>query len=85
MDSAGTGFRSLRVLFIKLLLLPSGLPEGHEVVIFAFLVLPHLENEGVQVLSYPADRPVLLANPSAGRGSRDGKRLPAPLRTRCLF
>jgi hypothetical protein len=48
------------VFFIKFVLLPGGFPESHEVVIFSFLVLPHLKNDGVQVLSYPTDRPVLL-------------------------
>ena len=27
---------------------------------FAFFVLPHFENDGVQVLSYPTDRAVLF-------------------------
>jgi hypothetical protein len=48
------------VLFIKFVLLPSRFPEGDEVVIFSFLVLSHFKNEGVQVLSHPTDRPVLL-------------------------
>src|SRR5208282_2266909 len=60
MASAGTGLRGLRVFFIKLALLLGGFPESYEVVIFAFLVLPHLKNDGVQVLSHPTDRPVLL-------------------------
>src|SRR3981189_3371064 len=50
--SADNGF-GLRVLFIKLLLLFGGFPEGHEVVMFSFLVLPHLENDRVQLLSHP--------------------------------
>ena len=60
MASGGTGFRGLRVFFIKLLLLPGGFPKRHELVTFSFLVFPHLKNDGVQVLSHPADRPVLL-------------------------
>src|SRR5271157_2184772 len=60
MASAGIGFRGLRVLFIKFLLLLGGFPESHEVVIVSFLVLPDLKNNGVQLLSHPADRPVLL-------------------------
>src|SRR5208282_6892938 len=60
MASAGTGLRGLRVFFIKLALLLGGFPESYEVVIFAFLVLPHLKNDGVQVLSHPTACPTLL-------------------------
>ena len=42
------------------MLLLGGFPESDEVVIFSFLVLPHLKNDGVQVLSHPTDCPVLL-------------------------
>jgi len=48
------------VFFIKFVLLPGGFPESDEVVIFSFLVLPYLKNDGVQVLSHPTDRPVLF-------------------------
>jgi hypothetical protein len=48
------------MFFIKFVLLPGGFPESDEVVIFSFLVLPHLKNDGVQVLSHPTDHPVLL-------------------------
>jgi hypothetical protein len=48
------------VFFIKFVLLLSGFPESHEMVIFPFLVLPHLKNDGVQVLSHPTDCPILL-------------------------
>jgi len=41
-------------------LLLGGFAESDEVVIFAFLVLSHLKNDGVQVLSHPTDCPVLL-------------------------
>src|ERR1017187_5909975 len=60
MASADTGFRRLRVFSIKLLLLLCGLPESDEVVILSFFVFPHFENDGVQLLSHPADRPVLF-------------------------
>src|SRR5258706_9231332 len=60
MASADIGFRGLRVLFIKFLLLSRGFPQSDEAVIFSFLVLPHLKNNGVQLPSHPADRPVLL-------------------------
>src|ERR1022692_1820439 len=60
MVSADTGFRGLRVLFIKLLLLRGSFPESHEVVIVSFLVLPHFKNDGVQLFSDPTDRAVLL-------------------------
>src|ERR1700692_631581 len=58
--SAGIGFRGLRALFIKFLLLFRGFPEGDEVVILSFLVLPHLKNNSVQPFPPPADRSVLL-------------------------
>ena len=58
--SADTGFRRLRVFCIKLLLLLSGLPECHEVVARFFFVLAHFEYDGVQLLTHPADRPVLF-------------------------
>src|SRR5664279_3484047 len=58
--SAGIGFRGLRVLFIKFLLLFRGFPESHEVVVFSGLVLSHLKNDSVQLLSHPADSPLLL-------------------------
>jgi len=48
------------MLFIKFLLLFRGFPEGHEVVILSFLVLPRVKNNGVQLLSHPADRSVPL-------------------------
>jgi hypothetical protein len=48
------------VFFIKFVLLPGGFPESDEMVIFSFLVLPHLKNDGVQVLSHPTDRSVLF-------------------------
>src|SRR5271157_4228249 len=54
MASAGVGFRGLRVLFIRFLLLLGGFPESHEVAVFSFLVLPDLKNNGVQLLSHPA-------------------------------
>src|ERR1700687_4178206 len=60
MASADTGFRRLRVFCIKLLLLLVGLPERDEVVKLSFLVLPHFENDGIQLLPHPADRPVLF-------------------------
>jgi len=60
MASAGNGLRGLRVLFIKFELLLGGFPESDEMVIFSFVVLPHLKNDGVQVLSDPTDRPILL-------------------------
>src|ERR1700737_2806146 len=61
MASADTGFRGLRVFSIKLLLLLGCLPESHKVVVLSFFVLPHFENDGVQLLPHPADRPVLFA------------------------
>ena len=60
MASAGTGFRGLRVFFIKIVLLFGRFPESDKVVTLSFLVLPHLKNDGVQMLSDPTDRPVLL-------------------------
>src|ERR1700719_627566 len=60
MASADTGFRRLRVFSIKLLLLLGGLPERHEVVVLSVFVLPHFENDSVQLLPHPADRPVLF-------------------------
>src|ERR1700730_1878422 len=60
MVSADTGFRDLRVFFIKLVLLLGGLPGRYEVVVLSFFVLPHFENDGVQLLPHPADRPVLF-------------------------
>src|SRR5580698_2099895 len=60
MASAGIGLRSLRVLFIKLLLLPGGFPEGHKVAIFAVLVLSHFENDRVQMLFHPTDGAILF-------------------------
>jgi hypothetical protein len=47
------------VLFIEFLLLFRGFPEGHEMVIFPFL-LPHLKNDSVQPFSHPADRSLVL-------------------------
>src|SRR5580704_6776411 len=60
MASAGSGLRGLRVFFIKFVLLFSGLPESHEVVIFSFLVLSHFKNNGVQLPAYPTDCPTLF-------------------------
>src|SRR4029077_17027450 len=60
MASADTGFRRLRVFSIKLLLLLGGLPESHKVVVLSFFVLPHFENDRVQLLPHPADCPVLF-------------------------
>src|SRR5271157_614292 len=57
--SAETGRLRLRVLFIKLLLLFGGLPQSHQMVIFAFPALPDLEDDGVQSFSHPANRPML--------------------------
>jgi hypothetical protein len=48
------------VFFIKFVLLLGGHPQSDEVVIFAFFVLSHFNNDGVQVLSHPTDCPVLL-------------------------
>jgi len=48
------------VFFIKFVLLPGGFPESGEVVIFSILVLPHIKNDGEQVLSHPTDCPILL-------------------------
>src|ERR1700674_2323334 len=47
MASADTGFRGLRVFCIKLLLLFSGPPERHEVVVLSLFVLAHFEDDGV--------------------------------------
>src|SRR5580704_17145261 len=60
MPSADTGFRGLRVFSIKLLLLFGGLPKSDEVVVLTFFVLPHFENDGVQLLSHPTNRSVLF-------------------------
>src|SRR5208282_4758743 len=60
MASAETGFRRLRVFSIKLLLLLGCLPESHEMVVLSFFVLPYFENEGIQLLTHPADRPLLF-------------------------
>src|SRR5208337_2349709 len=58
--SAGVGFRPLRVFFIKLLLLLGCFPQGHQVVVLTFLVLPHLKDERVQPAPHPANGSVLL-------------------------
>jgi len=47
MFSAGT-LVCLRVLFIKLLLLPSRFPECHEVIILSVVIFPHLKEERSQ-------------------------------------
>src|ERR1700730_3962834 len=60
MASADTRFRGLRVFSIKLLLPFGGLPKSDEVIVLSFFVLPHFENDGVQMLSCPADRSVLF-------------------------
>jgi hypothetical protein len=60
MASADAGFRRLRVFCIKLLLLLGSPPERDEVVVLFFFVLPHFENDGVQLLPHPADCPVLF-------------------------
>src|ERR1700737_2925507 len=49
MASPDNGFRRLRVFCIKLPLLLGGLPESGEVVVLSFVVLPHFENDGVQL------------------------------------
>jgi hypothetical protein len=48
------------VFFIKFVLLIGGFPEGSEMVIFSFLVLSYLENDGVLLLANPTDCPALL-------------------------
>jgi hypothetical protein len=60
MFSAGTLF-CLRVLFIKLLLLPSRFPECHEVIRLSVVIFPHLKEERSQ----PAHRIL-----QAGTGGR---------------
>src|ERR1700677_4878062 len=60
MVSADTGFRRLRVFFIKLLLLLGGLPESHKVVVFSLFVLSHFKNDGIQLFLHPTDCPILL-------------------------
>ena len=45
---------------IELLLLLGGLPESDEVVVLSFFVFSHFENDGIQLLPHPADRPVLF-------------------------
>jgi hypothetical protein len=47
------------VFFIEFVLLFGGLPESGEVVIFSFLVLPHLKMTAYK-FSNPVDCPVLL-------------------------
>jgi hypothetical protein len=81
MTSADTGFRLLRVFSIELLLLPAGLPESDEVVVLSFFVLSHFENDGIQLLLHPADRPVLFGQLRAlVKVSMGAKKLPVPLR-----
>src|SRR5208283_2541347 len=58
--SADTGFFDLRMLLIKLSLLPGCFPESYEVVEFSSLVLPHLKNDSVEPLPDPAEGAVLL-------------------------
>jgi phage-related holin len=48
------------VLFIKLLLLFCGFPESHKVVVLSLLVVAHLEDDGVQTVSNPADGSILF-------------------------
>jgi hypothetical protein len=48
------------VFCIKLLLLFSGPPKSHEVVVLSFFVLAHFEYNAVQLLTHPADRSVLF-------------------------
>src|ERR1035438_5648854 len=85
MASADIAFRRLRVFSIKLLLLFGGFPESHEVVVLSFFVLPHFENDGIQLLNHPTDRPgTVRVNLSAGLGRTGARKLPAPLRIRCL-
>src|SRR5437667_7245533 len=85
MASAETGLGFLRLLFIEFPFFIGGLPERNQVVVFALGIVPDLENQGVKLAAYPADRAVLLApeNRSADRGNRDARRFLARLRIRC--
>src|SRR6266566_2747358 len=58
MFSADVPLFILRVILIKLLLLGCCFPKCHEMVVFA--VFPYFKNESVQLLSHPANRPILL-------------------------
>jgi hypothetical protein len=48
------------MLLIKLLLLGCRFPKCHEMIVFAVFVFPYFKNESVQLLSHPANRPILL-------------------------
>src|SRR6267142_2716874 len=60
MFSADIPLFFLRVLLIKLLLLGCCFPKCHEMIVFAVFVFPYFKNERVQLLSHPANRPILL-------------------------
>src|SRR5205809_2418418 len=60
MFSADIPLFFLRVLLIKLLLLGCCFPKCHEMIVFAVFVFPYFKNESVQLLSHPANRPILL-------------------------
>src|SRR5215470_6140772 len=62
MDSAGTDFGFLRVLFIKPLFLARGTPERDEVVVFALGIATDFKIQGVHSVTYPANRAVLFRN-----------------------
>src|SRR6267378_4321683 len=60
MFSADIPLFFLRMLLIKLLLLGCRFPKCHEMIVFAVFVFPYFKNESVQLLSHPANRPILL-------------------------
>jgi len=60
MASADTGFRCLRVFFIKLFLLPRCFPQGNQVVVLSLRILSHFKDDGVKPVSNPPDGTVLL-------------------------
>jgi hypothetical protein len=60
MDSAETRFVFLRVLFIEFPFLASGFPKRDKMEVFAFGIVPHLENQGVQPGAHPADGAALF-------------------------
>src|SRR6202035_1643465 len=60
MFSADIPLFFLRMLLIKLLLLGCRFPKCQEMIVFAVFVFPYFKNESVQLLSHPANRPILL-------------------------
>jgi hypothetical protein len=64
---------------MKLLLLLGGFPQAHKMIIFAFPVFPHHEDDALEAFFHPGQGlGTVPEHPSAGRGNNGAKRFPVP-------